>query len=144
MSHPFDRNFFSVQASTEKTLHTLLAAAGHDLDIAARHKDIEVLFHFTYMAFVKIGIYMIARQGYRVKAVPGHHQKIIEAMSRISNDIDMQTIGDRMRKERNLDLYGGDSPLTEADSREFFEFAKALYGRVGGKGKRAGSEPLTK
>ena len=94
-----DRNFFITQKFTEDELKKYKQSAKRDLDIAKTSKDSEVTFHFSYMALVKIGIYCLAREGYRLKSRPGHHQKIIEYLSRHLNSENILMIGDKMRKD---------------------------------------------
>jgi hypothetical protein len=82
------------------------------------------------MALIKMGIYLIAKAGYRVKSEPGHHVKIIEALSGILSLKDILVVGDKMRKDRNIDLYSGGIVISPAESKEYFEFVEGLYKRL--------------
>ena len=79
------------------------------------------------MALIKIGIYLIAKEGYRVKSRPGHHQMIIEGLSGILHNEDVMLIGDRMRRNRNMDLYSADGTITETEADKDFEFIEKIY-----------------
>ena len=84
-------------------------------------------FHFTYMALIKTGIYLIAREGYRVKSRPGHHQMIIEEASAILKNEDLLLIGDKMRRARNMDFYSADGIITETEADKDFVFVEKIY-----------------
>jgi len=70
-----DKNFFSTQVFTADELEKLRKSAEKYLAISKKNREPEVKFHFTYMTLIKIGIYLIAKEGYRVKSRPGHHQQ---------------------------------------------------------------------
>lgn len=126
----FDPNFFIKQKFTEAQLKKHGQSAQRDLNIAQTSKESEVRFHFTYMAMLKAGIYYLARHGYRVKGVPGHHQKVIEALSRIMELQDIQIVGDKMRKDRNLDLYSAELLTSPEEIQEYFHFVKDLFKKI--------------
>jgi len=122
----FDKNFFGEQKFTDAELVKYRKSAKRDLDIALSSHEPEVVFHFAYMALIKIGIYHLAKEGYRVKSRVGHHQKIIESLSRILDSEDIGIIGDKMRKDRNLDLYSGDALHSLEEIKEYLRFIEAL------------------
>lgn len=126
----FDKNFFIKQIFSQEQLSKYKKSAKRDLDIALKSDENEVKFHFAYMSLIKIGIYCIAKIGYRVKSRPGHHQKIIEYLGVILNNEDIIVIGDKMRKERNLDFY--DAGLFESleDLTEYIDFIGSLYRKI--------------
>ena len=123
----WDKNYFVVQVFSKTELAKYKKSAGRDLAIALSNPEIEVQFHFAYMALVKIGIYLIAKEGYRVKSRPGHHVKIIEALSDLCQSEEILLIGDKMRKDRNLDLYGGDSYYSQDETSVFLHKINDLY-----------------
>ena len=125
-----DRNFFVRQHFTTVELHKYKDSALRDVKIATGADKSEVVFHFAFMALIKIGIYRIAREGYRVKSRPGHHQKIIEQLGRILGSEEVLMIGDKMRKERNLDFYGADVVCSAEEAREYLEFVNGIFRRV--------------
>jgi len=122
-----DKNFFSKQAFTAVELEKLRKSAEKYLAISKKNHEPEVKFHFTYMALIKIGIYLIAKEGYRVKSRPGHHQMIIEGLSDILNNEDVILIGDKMRRSRNMDFYSADGMITETEAHKDFEFVEKIY-----------------
>ena len=93
-------------------------------------KEPEVIFHFAYMALIKIGIYCLAKVGYRVKSRPGHHQKIIEYLSTAINSEEVSIIGDKMRKDRNLDLYSADIVYSYGEIKEYLKFVENIYKQI--------------
>ncbi|PIU20508.1 MAG: hypothetical protein COT18_01990 [Elusimicrobia bacterium CG08_land_8_20_14_0_20_59_10] len=84
-----DKNFFSAQSFTAEELEKLRKSAEKYLAISGKNREPEVKFHFTYMALIKIGIYLIAREGYRVKSRPGHHQMMIEELGELLKSEDV-------------------------------------------------------
>lgn len=126
----FDKNFFVKQEFATEELAKYKESASRDLEIAKAKQAPAVVFHFAYMALLKIGIYHIGKEGYRAKSRPGHHMKIIEALSGILEDEEVLMIGDKMRKDRNLDLYeaGALEPVQNAD--QYLEFVERLYQKM--------------
>jgi hypothetical protein len=125
-----DRKYFIKQKYNPAELTKYKKSARRDLDIAKCSQEVEVKFHFAYMALVKIGIYCLAKTGYRVKARPGHHQKIIEHLSRALNSEDILIIGDKMRKDRNRDLYSADTVYSTDELGEYLEFIERIYEKI--------------
>ena len=77
----FDKAFFQKQAFPPEEVNRLLAAADHDLAIAAADSFVEVRFTYAYTALLKGGIALLAAHGFRLRSVPGHHVKLIEKLS---------------------------------------------------------------
>lgn len=102
-------------------------SAANDLQIAQHSNVPEVMFKFSYDAFIKLGITMIARQGYKVRSVVGHHVKIIEKFSQLLRNEDIAVFGNKMRRMRNIDFYDGGALITELDGREFLAFVKGIF-----------------
>ena len=126
----FDKNFFISQKFSSAELDKYEKSVKRDLNIAGSSKDSEVTFHFAFMALIKIGIYCLAQAGYRVKSRPGHHQKIIESLSQSLGSEDILIIGDKMRKDRNLDFYGADALCSAEEAREYLEFVHGIFKRM--------------
>ena len=122
-----DKNFFSKQVFTADELEKLYKSAEKYLAISKKNREPEVKFHFTYMALIKIGIYLIAKEGYRVKSRPGHHQMIIEELSELLKNEDVMLIGDKMRRNRNMDFYSADGMITETEADTDYEFVEKIY-----------------
>lgn len=123
-------NFFLKQKFEPKELDKYKKAAKQDLDIARSAEESKVKFHFAYMALIKIGIYYIAQAGYRVKSRPGHHQRIIEYLGKILDNEDIIVVGDKMRKERNLDFYSADFFDSPEEIGEYLKFIEAIYRKI--------------
>lgn len=126
----FDENFFSKQQFSGADIENYKASAIRDLKIAEKSKELEVKFHFSYMALIKAGICRIAREGYRVKSRPGHHIKIIESLSKLMKDEDIVIIGDKMRKDRNIDFYEPAGTILKDDVAVFMSFIKDLIPKL--------------
>ena len=125
-----DKNFFAAQKFSETELSKYKRSAKRDLDIAGKSQDPEVLFHFSFMALIKMGIYYLAKAGYRLKSQPGHHQKVIEYLSQSLGSEEILIIGDKMRKERNLDFYGVDAVCSPEEARQYFEFIHGIFRKI--------------
>jgi hypothetical protein len=126
----FDRNFFIRQNFTIDELLKLKESARRDLQIAISSAEPEVKFHFSYMAMLKTGIYYISKEGYRIKSRPGHHQKIIEYLSKLLNSEDVIVIGDKMRKDRNLNLYSAGTMAASEEINSYIEFIAGLVNQL--------------
>ncbi|MBI5150270.1 MAG: hypothetical protein HZA28_05830 [Candidatus Omnitrophica bacterium] len=126
----FDKNFFIKQTFTPVELARYKKSAQRDLDIAHAAKEYEVVFHFAYMGLIKIGIYCLAREGHRVKSRPGHHQKIIESLGEILGSEDVLVVGEKMRKDRNLDFYSANAFGSPEESRDYLGFIEGLYKKL--------------
>ncbi|MFH1379301.1 MAG: hypothetical protein ABII23_03370 [bacterium] len=125
-----DKNYFIKQGFTKEELNNHIKSIKRDLTIAQKNKDPEVIFHFTYMALIKLGIYIIAKNGYRIKSRPGHHIIIIETLSTFLHSEDIASIGNNMRKYRNLDFYSSSIFITSSEVKEYFEFVSDLCNKV--------------
>lgn len=121
-----DKNFFVKQKFSKNELGKYKGAARRDLEIAKTNKDVEVIFHFTFMALIKLGIYLIAFQGYRIKSRPGHHEKIIETLSQLLHNEDVLIVGQKMRKDRNLDLYSAGIHYSASETATYVQFVSEL------------------
>jgi len=126
----FDKTFFIKQHFKEEELEKYKKSAGRNLNTAKSAKESEVAFHFAYMALLKIGIYCLAKAGYRVKSKSGHHQKIIEYLGKILNSENIALIGDKMRKDRNLDLYSADTVYSDSQIKEYIKFIETIYEKL--------------
>ena len=54
----FDSNQFTEQSFSAEELRKYYQAIKRDLAIASRDAEPEVIFHFSYMALLKIGMYL--------------------------------------------------------------------------------------
>ncbi|MFH1780922.1 MAG: hypothetical protein ABH841_02875 [Candidatus Nealsonbacteria bacterium] len=126
MKDNFDTKFFQKRVFEAKTISKYFRNAAKDLGIAVRSKEPEVIFNFSYSSLVKIGIVLIAGCDYRVKSRIGHHIKILEKSSQILNDENIEIIGDRMRKKRNLDLYEGGMIISQKEAKDYLNFTKTV------------------
>ena len=126
----FDNKYFAAQIFTADELGNIKKSIKRNLELAGSGKEPEIIFQFSYTALLKTGIYLIAKEGYRVKSQPGHHIKIIEQLSRLSRSQEVLALGDKMRKDRNIDLYSSGLIIEEKEAREYFNFVRVLGKRV--------------
>ncbi len=82
------------------------------------------------MALVKAGIFCIARAGYRIGSKPGHHQKIVEMLSSILENKNIDIIGNKMRRDRNADLYDSTGRYNDKEVEEYFSFVSAIVKKL--------------
>ncbi len=122
-----ENNYFQRINFTEKQIKRYFRAAKRDLNIAQKSGIPEVVFKFSYDALIKLGIALIAKQGYRVRSIKGHHIKILEKMSQILPDKDITVVGNKMRKDRNFDFYSGGILISKKDSREYLKFIEEIF-----------------
>ena len=127
----FESQHFQKLAFKEKQIDQFLMSAQHDLEIAESTDISDVVFKFSYDALIKLGIMLIARKGYKVRSKSGHHVKILEKLSQLLKDEDILVLGNKMRQERNVNLYDGGFFLGEKDSLEYLEFVKSAFKKAG-------------
>ena len=123
----FESQHFQKLAFNEKQIDRFLMSAQHDLTIAESTDIPDVVFKFSYDALIKLGIMLIAQKGYKVRSKAGHHIKILEKLSQLLKDEDIVVLGNKMRQERNVNLYDGGIFVGEKDSLEYLEFVKSTF-----------------
>ncbi|MDD3711369.1 MAG: hypothetical protein PHP37_02100 [Patescibacteria group bacterium] len=94
----FDKTFFNKLQFSQKQLDDILDSVRNDLSVAQKSKITEVIFRFSYDALLKFGMYVLAKNGYKIRSILGHHRKIIEQISFILKDENIFIVGDRMRR----------------------------------------------
>jgi len=119
-----NKDFFTKQNFDLATIKRYFSKAKSNLRIARDSKEPEVKFHFSYLALIQIGITLTATRNYRVKSKDGHHIMIIENLSEILGDKDMNAIGNRMRQKRNSDIYGEITAITSKEVKEYMSFVE--------------------
>lgn len=122
----FDSKFFEKREFDQKTIVKYFKNAVKDFKISSKNKEPEVIFNFSYSSMIKAGISLIALYGYRIKSRAGHHVKILEKLSQILNDKNIELIGDKMRKKRNFDFYDGGIIINLNEARQYLNFVKNI------------------
>jgi hypothetical protein len=126
MSISFESKFFEKRKFEDKTIQKYFRGAQRDFKIAAENKHPEVTFKFSYDCLIKLGITLIVSQGYRIKSRTGHHIKILEKLSDILDNKDIEIMGEAMRKKRNFDLYEGGAIIAEKEAKEYLSFVRII------------------
>jgi len=127
----FESQHFQKLVFKEDQIEQFLKSALHDLKIAEESDISDVIFKFSYDALIKLGIMLIAKKGRKVRSAAGHHIKILEKLSQLLKDEDILVLGNKMRQERNANLYGGGFFVAEKDSFEYLEFVKSTFEKAG-------------
>ncbi len=125
MSH-FETEYFQKVKFTTDKIAQFISSAERDVAIAVGSGVPEVVFKFAYDALIKVGIALIASRGYKVRSRVGHHVRIIEKIAEILKDPDVAVLGNKMRQDRNINLYEGGGYVSEKDSQASLSFAKAI------------------
>lgn len=123
----FENQYFQKLAFGTNQIEQFLQSALHDLKIAESSDITDVIFKFSYDALIKLGITLIAKKGYKIRSTAGHHVKILEKLSKILKEEDLLILGNKMRQERNANLYNGGFFVAEKDSREYLDFVKRIF-----------------
>ena len=130
MNLHFDTKFFQKKKFDKRTILKYFRNAIEDFRIAFNDNRPAVIFNFSYSALIKIGITFLALQGYRIKSRKGHHIKILEKLSEILDDKDIEIIGDKMRKKRNLDLYEGGIIIELREAKQYLNFVEETLNKA--------------
>lgn len=124
----FETAYFSKFNFTEEQINQFLNNALKDLEIAKENRRPEVKFSYSYSAFIKGGIALLAKVGkVKIRSIPGHHMKIIEKMKEILKDETVEIIGNAMRSKRNEDFYGGGILISEKESMDYNLFVEKVF-----------------
>jgi len=123
----FEDKYFQKINFTKEQISDYFLSAKRDLEIAKDSKRTEVVFKFSYDALIKLGIALIAEKGRKVRSAQGHHVKILEKMSDILKNEDIETIGNKMRQDRNHDLYDGEMTISKKQTTEYLKFIDGLF-----------------
>lgn len=126
----FDKKYFDDFKFSGEQIKKNFDNALKDLKIAKEDKIAEVKFDYAYKALIKAGIALASFYGKKVKSVPGHHIKMIEAIAEALNDDSINDAGNAMRSKRNIDFYGGGIDISEKEYREFLSFAEETVKRI--------------
>jgi hypothetical protein len=124
---PWDLKYFQKFAYSQSQVAKYLASARKDLIIAKKAEMKEIKFQFTYNAFIKLGISLIACHGHKVRSRMGHHTKILEQTSLILEDDNISVFGNQMRKARNSELYDGAMSITNKQADAYFDFVQKTF-----------------
>ncbi|MCX5657790.1 MAG: hypothetical protein NTZ48_06160 [Candidatus Omnitrophica bacterium] len=87
----------------------------------------EVIFMFSYQALIKLAITVCAKNNLRVKARAGHHIELLNKLAQFINDKSVDSIGNKMRRKRNLDLYGDGIIMSEREAIEYRDWLKNIF-----------------
>jgi hypothetical protein len=126
MKISFESNFFEKRKFEKKAIERYFDGAIRDLKIAKDNRQAEVIFKFSYDSLIKTGLTLIAFCGYRVRSRQGHHIKILEKLSQILNNKNIEIMGEAMRKKRNLDLYDGGAIISKKEAEEYLNFIRDI------------------
>ena len=123
----FENQYFQKLVFKDEQIEQFMKSALHDLQIAEESDISDVVFKFSYDALIKLGITVIAKRGYKIRSTAGHHVKILEKLSQLLKDEDILVLGNKMRQERNTNLYDGGFFVGDKDSREYLDFVKNVF-----------------
>lgn len=127
----FDPLYFKPFKPSPHQINRYFESALRDLEIAREDHFIEVRFSYCYQALIKAGIALFAKAGHvKVRSVPGHHVKILEKMSEVLKNEDINVIGNAMRSKRNLDLYEGGIVVGENEVKDYIRFVESIVESV--------------
>lgn len=126
----FDDKYFQKINFTKEQINYYFSSAKRDLEIAKESKRAEVVFKFSYDALIKLGIALIAEKGRKVRSAQGHHIKILEKMSKILKNEEIEILGNKIRQDRNHDLYDGEMTISEKQTKEYLKFVAELFHKL--------------
>lgn len=101
-----------------------------DMKRSFEYDDPDVRFRFAYDALIKLAITVAASRGKRVLSRAGHHIELLSMLSDALGEGRVKTIGNRMRKSRNKDMYAGGTLMSEKAAAEYAEFVKDVFSKA--------------
>ena len=113
-----------------RQINYYFSAAARDFKIASDFAVPEVIFKFSYDSLIKLAIAVCAKNGLRVKARVGHHIELLGKLSEFIGSKDIETIGNKMRKKRNMDLYEGGVLISEKEAEEYKNWLKTVFSKA--------------
>lgn len=118
-----DLQYFRKFSFTQEQIEKLWKNTLKDLEIAKKDPIPDVKFTYSYSVLLKAGITLAAKtKSMKVRSIPGHHIKILEALSEILKEPKISIVGNIMRDKRNTDLYGEGVVITEKEAQDCLEF----------------------
>jgi len=113
-----------------RQINNYFTAALRDFKIASDSAVPEVIFKFSYDSLIKLAIAVCAKNSLRVKARVGHHIELLGKLSEFIGLEDVESIGNKMRKKRNMDLYEGGILISEKEAGEYRNWLKAVFSKA--------------
>lgn len=122
----FEQGYFRKFKFAKAQVDQYLRNARRDLSIAQEDPHLEVRFTYSYQALIKTAIAIIAKEGYKVRSIPGHHVKLLIKVGELLKDPDILAMGDAMRTKRNDDFYGEGILITEKEVADYLKFVRRV------------------
>lgn len=126
----FEQGYFQKFKFTQAQVDQYLRNARRDLKIAREDPHLEVRFTYSYQALIKMALALVAKEGYKVRSLPGHHIKLLMKASELLKDPDVLAVGDAMRTRRNDDFYGEGILITEKEAADYLEFVRGVLDKA--------------
>jgi uncharacterized protein (UPF0332 family) len=126
----FDDKYFIEFSFTKEQIAANLQNALKDLNIAKKVDIPDVKFNYAYTSLIKSGLALFSHYQRKIKSIPGHHIKTIDAIAQILKDKAISVMGEAMRSKRNIDMYGGGVSVTEKECREYISFVETVLNRT--------------
>lgn len=123
----FETEFFQKFSYSKEQTDSFFRNAEQDLGRAESCGDPNIAYRIGYDAVLKLGIALIAKTGYKVRSMPGHHIKILDKLGEILEKPDEIEYFQRIRRKRNTDLYEGGLDFTEKEALNLLELCRNLF-----------------
>ena len=121
-----DSQFQKIKFS-KKQLADFFSSAENNLKNAQKTDIPEVIFLLCYNSVIKLGIYLIAKKGYKVRSIPGHHYQILKSLGEITHLYNETNYLQDVRQKRNIDLYEGGAIMTQKESDDLLKITKKIF-----------------
>ena len=119
--------FFQKIEFQNEQIDQYFQSAKKDFLTAQESNNVDVVLHFGYSAILKLGIGLIAKEGFKVRSIPGHHIKILDAMTTLTGLEDELNYIQRIRRKRNVDLYEGGISLSQKEAAELLNVVGEVF-----------------
>jgi len=117
---------FEASPYTTDQIRKYYESGVRDYNLALLAEAPELVFYACYNVIIKIAIAICAKNNLRVKSHSGHHAELINKLADILGDENILDNANRMRRKRNLDLYGGGLFISKKEAEKYQRFCRQL------------------
>ena len=124
------QDYFKPLKFTKDQLENYRLSLLQDYRIAKDNNTPQIVLRFSYDCMIKLAISELARQGYKVRSIPGHHIALLDELAEIVGEADLAIVFNEYRQKRNRELYDGYCYATETEAHALFSLLESILTRL--------------